>query len=254
MSFLDTRPAPIDALAGLDPFAEFRVDAPREVAALLRELVVTGAPILLSAPDGTGLRTVLWSVDEGAGRISMRAEAGDPQLQALLEGDEATAVAYLDAVKLQFELVDLTLVRGARTCALQSRLPPHLYRFQRRSAYRVRTLQRTGPNATLRHPSLPDMQLRLRVLDVSVGGCALLLPSDVPPLQVGSTLRGVRVELDADTRFDAALELLHVTSIGDPSQGVRLGCALSGLDSHSECALQRYIDQTQKRHRLLSLS
>ena len=54
MSFLDTLPAPIDAFAGLDPLAEFRVDSPREVAALLRELNDTGAAVRLSAPGGAG--------------------------------------------------------------------------------------------------------------------------------------------------------------------------------------------------------
>ena len=28
---------------------------------------------------------------------------------------------------------------------------------------------------------MPDMQLELRVLDVSIGGCALWLPHDLPP-------------------------------------------------------------------------
>jgi c-di-GMP-binding flagellar brake protein YcgR len=45
------------------------------------------------------------------------------------------------------------------------------------------------------------MQLALRVLDVSIGGCALLLPADVPALEPGVTLQGVEIELDADTRF-----------------------------------------------------
>ena len=97
------------------------------------------------------------------------------------------------------------------------------------------------------------MPLVLRVLDVSIGGCALMVPEDVPALQVGSTLHGARLELDPDTRFAATLELQHVTSIQQGTRGVRLGCAMTQLDGDAARALQRYIDQTQKRRRLLSL-
>jgi c-di-GMP-binding flagellar brake protein YcgR len=186
--------------------------------------------------------------------MSFRAEADDLQLQSLVEGDEATAVAYLEAVKLQFDLADLVLVRGEQSCAMQSRMPRRVYRFQRRQAYRVRTLERGTPVAVLRHPAMPDMSMQLRVLDVSLGGCALLLPDDVPPIMAGSTLRGVQVALDADTRFQTTLVLHHITSIRPQAKGVRLGCELTGLSGESTRALQRYIDQTQKRRRLLSLS
>jgi c-di-GMP-binding flagellar brake protein YcgR len=253
-SFLETQPAPLDHRGGIDPYAAFRVESPRDVAALMRELNDTATPVRLAAPDGVGLSTVIWTVDPGAGRLSMRAELDDPQLQALIEADECTAVAYLESVKLQFELEQLVLVRGSRSCALQARLPRIVYRFQRRQAYRVRTLERTAPSAMLRHPARLDLQFTLRVLDVSIGGCALLLPDNVPPPEVGSLLPGARIELDADTRFDATLRLQHVTSAQHETSGLRLGCALLDLHSDAERALQRYIDQTQKRRRLLTVT
>ena len=253
MGFLDTRPAPIGDDDGDDPFAAFRTDHPREVLALLRDLRDASTPVTLSGPTGAALGGTVWTLDAERQRIAFDVEAGDPQLPALVEGDEVNAVAYLDSVKLQFDLQDLMLVRGARATALQARLPQRVYRFQRRGAYRVRTPERGAPTAHLRHPAMPDMRLALRVVDVSIGGCALLLPSDVPPLPLGSLVQGVMFELDGDTRFDASLRLQHVTSIAQLSSGVRLGCEFQGLASVAERTLQRYIDQTQKRRRLLSL-
>ena len=58
----------------------------------------------------------------------------------------------------------LRLALQARACALQAAMPRDLYRFQRRGAYRVRTMERSSPMARLRHPSIPDMVLSLRVL------------------------------------------------------------------------------------------
>jgi len=247
---LDTRPAPLDAD---DRFAEFRVEHPRERLALLRQVCDASVPVTLAAPDGATLNSALWAVDEAGQRISFSAEPSDPQLERLVECDEAAAVAYLDNVKLQWDLRQLMVVRGARACALQSLMPEVLYRFQRREAFRVRTFEQSSPVARLRHPAIPEMALRLRVLDVSAGGCALFLPHDVPPLTPGSKLAGVEIELDADTRFATTLILQHVTAITPGDRGVRLGCEWVPLQGNAARALQRYIDQTQKRRRMLQL-
>ncbi len=251
--FEDSRPAALQDDAGIDPWAPFRMDHPGEIKTLLKQLLDTSVPLSLSGPDGSSLSAQLWSVDDSAHRIAFSADAGNPQLQRLMEGDEACAVAYVDAVKLQFDLHNLMLVHGARASALQAALPQVVYRFQRRSGYRVRTLERDSPRAELRHPALPDMRLSLRVMDVSIGGCALFLPHDVPPLQPGTALQGVRIELDADTRILATVQLRHISSIQPNARGMRLGCELADLSAAAQRALQLYIDQTQKRRRMLTL-
>jgi len=253
MAFLDTQPAPLGDGGQDDPFAHFRCEHPREVQALLRELRDGVTPVALSSPGGAGLGATVWTVDTDRQRIAFDVEPGDPQLPGLVEANEVTAVAYLDAVKLQFDLQDLVLVRSPRATALQARLPRCIYRFQRRSSFRVRTLDRGAPSARFRHPALPDMQLSLRVMDVSIGGCALLLPDNVPPLPMGTAINGVTLELDHDTLLEVTLRLQHATSVMSKTPGLRLGCELLRLDAASERVLQRYIDQTQKRRRLLSL-
>ena len=149
----------------------------------------------------------------------------------MIESDEVVAVAYLDSVKLQFDLHELVLVRGPSGATLQAAWPAEIYRFQRRNAYRVRTLERSSPTAHLRHPALPDMLLPLRVIDVSIGGCALFVGHDVPPLEPGTRLASVRIELDADTRFETGLQLQHVTDIQPGQRGVRIGCEWATLPS-----------------------
>ena len=236
-----------------DSQAEYLVSSPAEVQRLLKSLVDTATPVHLSSPEGDRYTTVLWTVDPAHRRISFSADAGAPQLNTLLDGDEISVVAYLDSVKLQFEATNPVLVHAQDSCALQADLPAELFRFQRRNSFRVRTLPRTSPTIYFRHPALPDMPLALRVMDVSTGGCALFLPEDVPPLQPGVRVQRVRVELDANTRFEAALQLCHVTSLNAEAHGVRLGCELLRLDGDAQRALQRYIDHTQKRRRLLAL-
>jgi c-di-GMP-binding flagellar brake protein YcgR len=245
--FQDTQPAPLGD--GLD---EFRVDSPAELQALLRSLVDAATPVHLSAPGGGHCTATLWVVDSARRCLSFVADGDGLHLGPLLDAGEATAVAYLDSVKLQFDCDGLVLVHGANGCALQAELPAQLFRFQRRGSFRVRTLPRNAPTVQLRHPA-NGMPLTLRVLDVSTGGCAVFLPDQLPPLQPGLKLQRVCVELDASTRFEATLHLCHVTAINPQSNGVRLGCELLQMDGEARRTLQRYIDQTQKRRRLLSL-
>ena len=253
MSFLDSRPAPLDSQHAQDTFAPFRCDNPREVLALLRQMRDGAVSVALSGPGGANLGATVWTVDSDHSRITFDVEPGDAQLAGLVECNEATAVAYLDAVKLQFDLHDLLLVRNPRASALQARLPQHLYRFQRRASYRVRPPDRSAPVARLRHPALADMTLNLRILDLSVGGCALLLPDDVPTLPLGATLHAVELVLDAQTSITVTLRLQHASSVQSGAPGLRLGCELLHVAPITERELQRHIDQTQKRRRLLSL-
>lgn len=251
---MQTRPMPLDAMAaaggGLDAY---RVSAPTEVATMLRRLQDANVLLNLNAPRGGVYTTTLWSADAARATLSLAADARDPQLQALLEADEAVAVGYLDSIKIQFDIHRLVLVRGARGSALNAAYPRELYRFQRRNSFRVRPVLRDAPTARLRHPMIPDMRLELRILDVSLGGCALLLPEDTPPMAPGVLINDVQIELDPNTRFPASLRLQHVTAIQPDSRGVRLGCELLRLRQEAERTLQRYIDQTQKRRRFMAL-
>jgi c-di-GMP-binding flagellar brake protein YcgR len=254
--FQDTRPAELDASGGADAWAAFRVGHPQERLRLLRSLRDGNVPVILNAPDGAAVNTSLWAVDAALERLNFSADPALPQLNRLVESDEAVAVAYLESVKLQFDLQGFVLVRGAHASALQCQMPREIYRFQRRNAYRVRPHGRLEPVARLRHPSLPEMVLTLRVLDVSIGGCALWLPHDVPPLQAGTRLGEVTIELDPDTRFSTALTLQHVSELGyedRSSRGARVGCEWQALAGSAERTLQCWIDQTQKRRRLLTL-
>ena len=251
--FEDTRPALLDAAGGEDVWAAFRVTHPQECLALLRQLRDGHVTVNLNGPDGTVLTTTLWALDAAQGRMSFNASPAVPALDRLVEADEAVAVAYMDNVKLQFDLQQFMLVRGRDASALQCSLPASVYRFQRRHAYRVRPTDRRFPLARFRHPSIPEMPLALRVLDVSIGGCALWLPQDLPPLQAGTQIAGVTMELDAETRFTTVLSLQHVTSLSRGEGGVRLGCEWQIQGGPGERVLQYWIDQTQKRRRLLSL-
>lgn len=252
---------PLDAMrgepSGLD---EFRIDSPREVAGVLRQLCDAGTALQVSGSgddNGAAIAATLWSTDALRGSIGLAIDSDDAvaatSLAALLEHQDGVVVGYLDDVKIQFDLAGLVLVQGRNSSTLKCGYPTEIYRFQRRNAFRVRPTVRSAPTATVRHSEIAEMRLSLRLLNISIGGCAIFLPEDVPPMRPGQVLNQVQLDLDADTRINVSLRLQHVTLLDAESRGVRLGCEFMRTDSNTLRMLQRFIDQTQKRGRLLSL-
>ena len=219
----------------------------------MKQLRDANATLNLCAPDGRMINVSLWAVDATLDALTFSTDASISQLQALTECDEAVVVGYLDRIKLQFDVHDLVMIHDSGSRALNCAFPAEVFRFQRRSGYRVRPMARSSPTARLRHPMIPDMQLSLRILDVSISGCAIFLPENVPPMTPGVVINDVQLDLDADTRILTSLRMQHVSLIGADSKGVRLGCELVNPAREGMRALQLYIDQTQKRRRLMAL-
>jgi c-di-GMP-binding flagellar brake protein YcgR len=251
---METRPAPLEGMKNDPALAEFRISSPREIQTLLRQLLDGSVPLHLNARDGSVVTSAIWTMDSARGTIGFNADPADPKMQSLLENDEVTVVGYLDSVKLQFDVQNVVLVHGNKASVLSCQAPRMMYRFQRREAFRVRPAIRSSPVARLAHPDLPEKELALRVLDLSIGGCAVFLPEDMPPLRAGTTLDGVRLELDADTRLDLTMRLQHVTALNAEARGVRLGVEFKRVGGEALRILQRYIDLTQKRGKLMALN
>lgn len=235
-----------------DDLDDFRIGNASEVAAFLWQLQSASAPVVLAAPDGASLTARLWSLDANTGSLHFGVDESAPQLAALLAAEQVVAISHLDRVQLQFNLDELVLVRSAQTSSLRTNWPECMLRLQRRENFRVTPSTRGAPRVELRHPAMPDMTLSLRLLDVSIGGCALLLPHDVPELEPGSLIKAVRAQLDVDSSFDGALQLHHISHFDGAHAPRRVGCSWHELAPAAERVLQRYILQVQKRQRLLA--
>ncbi|MBW8847033.1 MAG: flagellar brake protein [Burkholderiales bacterium] len=232
---------------------ELRVTATNEIAAYLQQLQREHAAVLLSGPPGQSLGSRICALDIDADLLGL--EIGtDPEgiSQALVAGGEITAVAYLGAIKLQFELDDAVLVSGEQGAVLRSTLPTRLYRFQRRQSFRVQPAGSVYPRVIV--PGGDSFGRALRVLDISIGGLALALPGDVPALPEGQVAQGLVLELDRITALRVTLLPHHASPVaGDPHGLLQLGCSFVDLDAAAARSLQVYVDQTQKRRRLLKL-
>ncbi|MGQ3053386.1 MAG: flagellar brake protein [Roseateles sp.] len=231
---------------------DLRVTSTAEIAAYLQQLQREGAGVLLSGPQGS-LSSRICALDAEADLIGLEIGA-DPEgiSQTLVAGAEITAVAYLGTIKLQFELEAPVLVSGEQGTVLRGTMPSRLYRFQRRQSYRVQPAGSAYPRVIL--PGGAHAGRAARVLDISIGGLALALPADFPGPPVGQVAHGLVLELDRISALRIALLPHHASTInGDASGAQQLGCSFVELDANAARSLQVYVDQTQKRRRLLKL-
>jgi len=227
--------------------SEFQIQAAGEIEALLRVLYREQTRITLSNEAGVSLPSRLCTLDPTHAALSFEVRSGDPSVSELTASGDVTATAYLNDIRIQFELEELMRVNATEGAVLRSPWPALLYRFQRRNAFRVRPTNRS-PQARLPHPQ-QTAELRLRILDLSMGGLSLLLPPDVSPWPPGTVLPAVQVELDRDTRFKTSLRVQHVHVPSD--SGTPVGLAFAPLEHVASQELQLYIDHAQKRSRLL---
>lgn len=232
-------------------FDDFRVTSTIEVDALLNRLCDAHALVTLSTPDGHHCTTMLRLVDRSRGALQLDAPRDTRGLRALLACGEIVAVSYLDNIKVQFDVDAPMLVGDGDDAVISARLPTVMYRFQRRAAFRVRPFGSQAPSASFLHPALPEMQLTLRVLDISLTGVGLLLPANVPPVEPGLRINQTRLQLDDATELEVGLLIHHVTTLQPQGHGTRLGCELRA-DREHERTLQAYITQTQKRQLALA--
>lgn len=232
---------------------ELRVASSAEITAYLQQLQREGAGLLVAGPQGQSLSSRIIALDADADLIGLEIGA-DPEgiSQALVAQGEITAVAYLGTIKLQFEVEAPVLVSGEQGTVLRGTLPTRLYRFQRRQSFRVQPAGSAYPRVIV--PGGAEPGRALRVLDLSIGGLALALPRDFAALTPGRVAESLVLELDRISALRVTLLPHHASPIsGDASGTLQLGCSFVDLDANAGRSLQVYVDQTQKRRRLLKL-
>ncbi|MFZ2649246.1 MAG: flagellar regulator YcgR PilZN domain-containing protein [Burkholderiaceae bacterium] len=247
---MDTLPMSLDSLAAAHGgLHDFRMTSAVEIRAMLNRICSASVVLNLNANDGASWEVRPWVIDSARSAISMMFDGNkdDPRLQRVLECAQTIAVAVIDDVKIQFDVLGLVLVHSGTTSALRCAMPRELYRFQRRENFRVRPPLRNAPVARIAHAGLPAL---LRILDVSVGGCALFLPNDAPPIAAATVLRGAVLDLEVNVRVQTDLRVQHVSTLSAGATGMKLGCQFVNPNISALRNLQHYIAQTQKRARL----
>lgn len=245
------RPARLAPEADAALLAAHRLDAPLEVIGWLRQLRERGVDIdLFTSLSPTPFRTRLLAANAPVDRMVFAADGLAVLGQAGGEA-RATAVAFIDQVKLQFPAGPFTPAVEAGRDALVSPLPAALHRLQRRDAFRVTP---PAPRAARCALDARDVHAPTHpVSDLSVGGMSVVLPSQAHASlpSPGTRWNDCLLELPGVAALRCAVVLMHAEALG-AGAGVRLGLRFQGLDAQAERDVQRYVIAAQRVRRSCS--
>lgn len=228
--------------------AAHRLDAPLEVIAWLRQLRERSIEVALFAhPASPPLRTRLLAANAPVDRIVLAADGLDVIARAG-QRTRATAVSFIDRVKLQFDAGPFTPGTESGAAALLAPLPPVLYRLQRRNAFRV-----TPPAPRAARCSLDARNVHAPtypVADLSVGGMSLLLPAQGQAAlpSPGARWDDCMLELPGVAALRCSVVLMHAEAL-EAGRGARLGLRFERLGPDAERDVQRYVIAAQRTSR-----
>jgi flagellar brake protein len=252
MLFLSTQPSALEDPSDIMTWMKFRVTDGRARLAALRDLVRGDTPLVVGAPGMPVFGATLWSLDEANERMHLSVDPKNSgNVRDTLNQPSVWAAAYVDAVKLQFPMVNTQLNARMDSLAVSASLPRDLYRMPRRRNVRLRRDIKSAPRLVL-HPECGYPSDRtLVVLDISECGCALFLPSDMHPPAPGMLLRKLELRLDEDTFVFTDLVVHNLQRAARGSH--RMGCSWKGMPEAAQERLREWMQRGQVGLNRLSL-
>ncbi|MBK6980952.1 MAG: flagellar brake protein [Betaproteobacteria bacterium] len=219
-----------------------------EIIPILRDIAAKHALLTIHFSGGADfIVTSLLAVNPDFEEMVIDCGA-DPVVNArLLAAPRLTAVTFLDHIKIQFSTAGAQQTSFEGAPAFRIRMPDSLLRLQRRNYYRVKVPLARPVVCRVAHPAQPGRLLDLKVLDLSVGGLALLVnPADFDR-EPGGLVEDCKISLPDHGHFHAELEVRNAEVLAENAKHrlKRLGCQFLLLPGHVGGQIQRYILQVE---------
>jgi len=181
--------------------------------------------------------------------------ASDPLAQRrLLAADHLTFVAFLANVKVQFSARLAEPVAFEGRPAFRVRLPDQLLRLQRRDFFRVQTPNARPATILVPHAKKSHQYESLRVLDISVGGMALLSYPEMFDLDVSGIVDDCYLDLPGVGSVSVRVRVRHIENGRQLEDVRRCGCEFVDLSPQARMMLQRYVNRIDAEERRAAMA
>lgn len=235
-------------------YPDYVLRMPREIAVILRSLAARRIPIAVFGGRRYLFPSMVLQVTEEHFFLD---PCGDERLNALAVERGVVCQGKLDGILLQFEAQPLQRVEHQGVLALAAPLPRAMLRLQRREFFRLKPPTPTWWCELPRSAIVPlspqeaeQVKLKLRVLDLSVGGVALLFPPDVPTPAHGTQVPSARLILPPMEWLETAMEVRNVLPLDTPGPAkavpMRVGLRFVGMPTAVANRLYRYLFELQR--------
>ena len=228
-----------------DDDARFAVSQPAEIVFVLKQIMQNTQMVSAHLDGGADfVLTSLLAVMPDTAEVILDVSADTAANKRLLAAKKLLLVTSHDQVKVKFTTSDIREVRYEGRPALRIPLPGTLVRIQRREHYRIATPITKPLICTLPLPARgPGVQAETIVLDISIGGVALMDNHDATGFQIGDAFENCRIGLPEVGTLVVSLEVRNAfdTPLRNGLSFRRCGCQFLNLAPSTESLVQRYI-------------
>ena len=240
---------------------QFTVYARAEIAALLRRLRDAGTPVNAYHDMSSGFAvTAVLDVLADEGAVIVDPPSDPSAARHLLAAEYVTFVAFIDNIKMQFSVDGVIAASWQGAPAVRIKLPEAVMRLQRRESFRVRPPMGKPAMCLVPRPPEVDENGRvcvrekpqfesLRVIDLSVGGLALLVYPEKIDLPRGEKIDGCSLDLPGIGSIGLSVVVRHVDAVPRDESARRCGCEFVDMSPAARMALQRYVNKIEAEAR-----
>ncbi|HBN53877.1 MAG TPA: pilus assembly protein PilZ [Stenotrophomonas sp.] len=228
---------------------KYMVRNPRQIRLLLQALIDQRATVAVH-PDGReqSYPSAVLELDEddllldGSPLPSVNRSVG--------EASHLLCFAQVDKVMVRFRLEHPQVLAEHGRTAFRVGFPEEVYHLQRRELYRLETPVGDSPWCVIPDPQGGD-PLRWRVVDISAGGIAILLPPDLTLLRLQQRLGACELQLpdSAPVPVDLVVCSQLVRKQANGVEQQRVGLRFENLPRGADAAIQRYIFRVDRERK-----
>ncbi|MDB5799886.1 MAG: flagellar brake protein [Rhodocyclales bacterium] len=243
----NAHPAQKFELLQSDDFEQYLLHERREIGYILRQLAARRSMITAYIGDSARfLMTSVLSVSDDDRSVYLDIGSDDALNNEAAGANSLLCLTQLDKVKVQFSVTRPHLANFGKYPALLADTPEVLLRLQRREYYRL-----TAPIAhslVCRIPSPNMSRVEARVIDISGGGVAVIVPPRDMALSADEKYMDCRLELPEFGPVTTTLRVRNIFRITSRSgtDMLRAGCQFEDLPVPMANAIQRYILRVER--------
>jgi c-di-GMP-binding flagellar brake protein YcgR len=227
-----------------------------EIASMLERLCADRVPMTVYwGCDGEFAVTQILAVDVVRGELEFDLPNQPEQQGRLLAAGDLVGIAFVESVKLQFNVASPRPSSCGGYPSFRAALPDRVLRLQRREYYRVRTPENLSATCLVPYSGDREQYESLRVIDLSVGGLAMLAYPRHFDLASASVIDRCYLDLPGVGTVTVQMRVAHVETsadaqsrrefvgLGSDALTRRLGCEFVDLSPHARMLLQRYVQR-----------
>ncbi|MET0549714.1 MAG: flagellar regulator YcgR PilZN domain-containing protein [Xanthomonas sp.] len=227
----------------------FLLTKPRQIRQLLQSLIQQRSQV--SAHVGgrdQAFSTALLDLDDDSMLLDL--SVNEASNRAAENAEYLLCFAQLDKVRVRFRVESPQRTDANGQPGFRAPLPESLYYLQRREHFRLETPITDSPLCVLRiDDDAGQVDLKLRVVDISGGGLAVALVQGQPLPKLQESYPNCVLQLpDADAiRLTLQVCNMYVYKLANGQDTLRVGMRFQDLPRGADAAIQRYVFRIERQ-------